>query len=223
MREEEQYGLYMIFSLFAYESSLLMRCRCRHDLLGGGLFGGGLGGRLGGSASVLLLLLAQSIGAEGRLLLLLAKVELLVRVRRRLESGAEGSGLGGVGVAGRLLDLGGSLVHALQLRLHEFAGSLVDGESELVHVVILLDEAVLDAETLLLGLHHPRVKHLALLDQILFFVTLDVERRDDFGDGLEFGGILLRLFTGQVLLSLLQDEDLEHTLLLLGKLELAHG
>ena len=56
-----------------------------------------------------------------------------------------------------------------------------------------------------------------------FFVTLDVERRDDFGDGLEFGGILLRLFTGQVLLSLLQDEDLEHTLLLLGKLELAHG
>merc|ERR1719394_2093635 len=86
MREEEQYGLYMIFSLFAYESSLLMRCRCRQDLLGGGLFGGGLGGGLGGSASVLLLLLA--------------KVELLVRVRRRLESGAEGSGLGGVGVAG---------------------------------------------------------------------------------------------------------------------------
>jgi len=186
----------------------------------GGLFGGGLGGRFGGGGAVLLLLL---LNRESRLLLLLAQVELLVGVRRGLESGTEGGSLGRVGFAGRLLDLSRRLVHTLQLRLHEFASSLVDGESELVHVEVLLDEAVLDAETLLLRLPHPRVQHLALLDQILFFVALDVERRDDFGDGFEFGGILFRLFTSQVLLSLLQDEDLEHTLLLLGQLELAHG
>merc|ERR1719283_409258 len=192
----------------------LMMMMTIYDLLGGGLVGG---------AAVFLLLLAESIGAERRLLLLLAKVELLVGVRRRLESGTEGSGLGRVGVAGRLLDLGGRLVYTLQLRLHEFAGSLVDGESELVHVEVLLHEAVLNAQTLLLSFHDPGVQSLALLDQILFFVTLDVERRDNFGDGLKLGRILLGLLARQILLSLLQNEDLQHTLLLLGKLEFSHG
>merc|ERR1719209_2066487 len=92
----------------------------------GGLLGGRLGGRLGGSGAIFLLLLAQSIGAKSRLLLLLAEVELLVGVRRRLESRSEGGSLGRVCVSGGLLDLRRSLVDALELGLHEFAGSLVD-------------------------------------------------------------------------------------------------
>merc|ERR1711970_1484059 len=65
-------------------------------LLGGGLFGGGglAGGLGGGGALSLLLLLSQGVGSKSGLLLLLAKVELLVGVRRRLESGSEGGGLG---------------------------------------------------------------------------------------------------------------------------------
>merc|ERR1711970_1273091 len=183
-------------------------------LLGGGLFGGG--------ALPLLLLLSQGVGSKSGLLLLLAKVELLVGVRRRLESGSEGGGLGRVGISRRLLDLCRGLVHALQLWLHEFACSLVDGESELVHVEVLLHETVLHAQALFFGLHDPGVQSLALLNQILFFVALDVERRDNFSDGLELGGIFLGLLTRQILLSLLQDEDLEHTLLLFGKLEFSH-
>jgi len=187
------------------------------------LFGGGrLGGGLGGGGAIFLLLLAQSIGTESGLLLLLAEVELLVGVRRGLESGSEGGGLGGVGLSGGLLDLGGSLVDTLQLGLHEFAGTLGAGESELVHVEILLDQAVLDEESLLLSLHDPSIKSAALLDQILFFVTLDVERRDEFRDGLILRSVLLGLLAGQILLGLLQDEHLEHALLLLGELELTH-
>merc|ERR1711862_415105 len=106
-------------------------------------------------APLLLLLLAEGVGAKRRLLLLLAEVELLVGVRRRLESRAESGGLCRVGLSGRLLDLRRGFVDALQLRLHEFASSLVDGECELVHVEVLLDETVLDGQTLLFRFHHP--------------------------------------------------------------------
>ena len=50
----------------------------------------------------------------------------------------------------------------------QFASSLVDGECELVHVEVLLDETVLDGQTLLFRFHHPRVQILALVDQILW-------------------------------------------------------
>merc|ERR1712198_369511 len=125
---------------------------------------------------------------EFRLVLFFFVVQREFRVWARaggFESRSESGGLGRIRLSRRLLEFGLGLVHALQLRLHEFSRCLIHGDGEVVHLRVLGNELVFQSQSLFLRLVDPSVELEQLSLQILFIVAANVEGWHELIDGID--------------------------------------